>query len=74
MRTYLRMSECPFQIDDRVKCHYTKTAGTVTKVEDDIVFVTADDGTRFYRNWTHNLDTLMHKSGGDLTREHRGET
>ena len=73
MRTYIRMDECPFKEGDRVKCHHTKHMGTVTRVDEDVVFVTSDDGTRFYRTWTHELDTLMHKSGGGLTREARPE-
>lgn len=68
MRDYVNMDQCPFRPGDRVQCQHTKVQSTVTHVEEVAVFCIADDGQEFYRTWTHELDTFMHKSGGGLTR------
>lgn len=70
-KTYISHSECPFQAKDRVRCDHTNIEAMVVRIEDENVFVVSDNGTRFYRTWTHELDTIMHKSGGGLTRIER---
>lgn len=68
MKTYINPADCPFQPNDRVQCNHTHDEGTVLKIDEDVVWVMSDGGKKFYRHWVHDLDTVMHKSGGELTR------
>lgn len=71
VKDFYKTTDCPFIARDRVKDDVTGAEGTVTAVQDETVYVVLDSGERFYRTWFHNLDTVMKKSGGGLTRIER---
>lgn len=58
---------------DVVECAHTNTKAIVDFIEDEHVFCISENGTQFYRTWSHDLDTVMRKSGGGLRRVHRPE-
>lgn len=71
VKTYYKITDCPFMARDRVKDNVSNKLSTVTAVLDETVWCLSDDGIRFYRNWTHEFDEVMKKGGGGLTRVER---
>lgn len=73
MREFIKMSACPFRVNDRVKDDVHSGESTVYRIEEEHVYCETDEGKVFYRTWTHGLDTVMRRSGGGLTRIGRPE-